>query len=59
MYYLGNLRFDQGRLSEAQECYQTSLGIFSKNTPEHFKTGLAYHRMGTMARLLGNVDTAE
>lgn len=59
MYYLGNLRFDQGRFSEAQQCYQTSLDIFSKNTPDHFKTGLAYHRMATMAQSLGDVDTAE
>jgi len=59
MYYLGNLRLDQGRIVEARQCHQTSFDIYCKILGHNFKTGLCWHKMATFFRLEGDYCNAE
>lgn len=59
MYYLGNLRLDQGRIAEARQCHQTSFDMYCKIVPPNFKTGLCWYKMATFFQRDGGFENAE
>jgi tetratricopeptide (TPR) repeat protein len=58
MYVLGVIREAENRLDEARQAFQTSLDVCRNITPNHFKTGLGYHKMATFLHQEGSHEEA-
>lgn len=56
---MGNLRLAQDKLTDGLKIHQEALQIREKITPQHFKTGLSFHKVASILYRMGNYSEAK
>ncbi|KFY21898.1 hypothetical protein V493_07015 [Pseudogymnoascus sp. VKM F-4281 (FW-2241)] len=59
LFDMGNLRLSQNKMTDGLDIHQEALQIREKITPQHFKTGLSFHKVASILYEMGNLSKAK